>query len=56
VSLDLQNGSQKLLLTTKESIVFNCIFSGPPCRLKCISFKVLLKIHSSGSSTSNCRC
>jgi len=24
-------GSQKLLLTTKESIVFNSILSGPPC-------------------------
>jgi len=26
-----QGGSQKLLLTTKKSIVASSIFSGPPC-------------------------
>jgi len=30
-SKDVQGGSQKLLLTTKESIVSSSIFSGPPC-------------------------
>jgi len=28
-----QGGSQKLLLTTKESFVSNSIFSRPPCSL-----------------------
>jgi len=27
----IQGGSQKLLLTTKESIVSSNIFPGPPC-------------------------
>jgi len=30
---NLENGSEKLLLTTKESIVSSSIFSGPPCIL-----------------------
>jgi len=31
VPLCIQGGSQKLLLTTKESNVSSSIFSGPPC-------------------------
>jgi len=31
VEKDIQGGSHKLLLTTKESIVSNSIFSGPHC-------------------------
>jgi len=31
INIVVQGGSQKILLTTKESIVFGSIFSGPSC-------------------------
>jgi len=36
----IQGGSQKLLLKTKESIVSNSIFPGPPC----IAYRFILTI------------